>query len=52
MTAAQGKRHRWRENVEALTMAVVIALVFKFFILAGRVRLNFFLVAAALSPAR
>ena len=25
--------HRWRENIEALTMAVVIALLFKSFIL-------------------
>lgn len=27
------KHHRWRENIEALTMAVVIALLFKSFIL-------------------
>jgi signal peptidase I len=26
-------KHRWRENVEALTMAIVVALLFKYFVL-------------------
>jgi signal peptidase I len=30
---AHAARHRWRENVEALTMAIVVALLFKYFVL-------------------
>src|SRR5262245_25286422 len=26
-------RHRWRENIEALVMAIVVALLFKYFVL-------------------
>lgn len=32
-TAAAPARHPWRENIEAMTMAIVVALLFKYFVL-------------------
>src|SRR6185503_4509212 len=33
LMSADKPHHRWRENIEALTMAIVVALLFKYFVL-------------------